>query len=297
MNIETCYEIFSSFIDNIHENRGWWYTVNFPGKKHNDATYKVFPHINTIFGLHSDAMVIFWLESGFVKRAGERKFRMNNDWYEKLKDKVLVRNSIELSTVNLGGTGSTLYMKLGNINLSARNIWNMKKKNELKKHPPRILASREATKIARNNMIEVIKSSADFNNMLKLYLSLSFENKRRREEQNEVIQADDKIDSSSSEEEFKEAAIIKPSNPIEAYKIGTPADSTTAPVMSLFKIPVDNTATLERLHFELTKHLQKNNIIAYQHPLHTERKIEQERKVLPTARELLKEEYKVTHNL
>ena len=58
----------------------------------------------------------------------------------------------------------------------------------------------------------------------------------------------------------------------DTCETGTPADPTSEPIMSLFKIPTDNIDTIRRLHFELFKKLQTNNnaTMTYTHPMHPE---------------------------
>ena len=61
-------KVLISFIDAIDPDTGWWYSISKIGSNADPKILEVFPTVNTILGLHGDAMDIMWLETGCLKR-------------------------------------------------------------------------------------------------------------------------------------------------------------------------------------------------------------------------------------
>ena len=55
---------------------------------------------------------------------------------------------------------------------------------------------------------------------------------------------------------------------------GIAPDSNTHPTLHMFNVPLDNEATLHRLNYDASKIIMsKNNIIEYEHPKNTDKKV------------------------
>ena len=67
---------------------------------------------------------------------------------------------------------------------------------------------------------------------------------------------------------------MKPQTYADANKAGSPAEASSSPIMNLCIAPKDNILTFHRLNFEILRLLtDKDNNIAYTHPLSTNKKL------------------------
>ena len=260
-------KVLISFIDAIDPDTGWWYSISKIGSNADPKILEVFPTVNTILGLHGDAMDIMWLETGCLKRK-RNMLTICKEGFEHIKNGVTVRAAVELSKITFGGFRNLCFLKLGIIHVSPDVIWKRFLENPRRIHPPLSLLTRESTVRVRNEMVDIVKESSELHSGIQLYLSFHFPGYQQRKKT--VVQES----SSESEGETEEPA--QPMTSMEMYKSGSRANSKTSPLMNMFRIPEDNTNTLQRLHYEITKLLidSKTNKIQYPHPLHPEQNID-----------------------
>jgi len=160
----------ASFINNIDTDTGWWYSLELPGQKQDDDVHYLFLCVSKVFGIHKDAMLLYWLESGVMKRNGKR-IVYNIDSGNMLKTLVEDPSSFEISNASLGDTRRKWYFKLGHVCFSLVEIWNSFKKYPRRTHPPTSLASREVTKSSMLQIINIIKNSNEFNQLIQIYIN------------------------------------------------------------------------------------------------------------------------------
>ena len=78
--------------------------------------------------------------------------------------------------------------------------------------------------------------------------------------------------SSSSEEVDNEDNLIITSKDICTK--GIVSDSNTHTMLHMFNVPLDNEATLHRLHYDMSKIIMsKNNVVEHEHPKNTDKKV------------------------
>ena len=280
-------ESLVTFINSMDHNNGWWYSIPIPGKKSasNDADY-VFPPLAKVFGIHKDAMSIYWLETGCLERHGNEIIRISMKGFDSIVDRLIDKNNFEVSKIHIAGIGRHFCMKLGNTTETPKSIWAKYLKKPRRVHPPLKLASREVTSLASSSIVNAIKNSEEFSNIVQLYLkyqSAPLKSKginKNATTQSELISKSHKKDDNEIEEEksLSEEDTNDNNNELlsitDIYKSGTEADIKTNPIMNLFRVPKDNMLTLYRLHYEISKVIKSpDNVISYAHPMNSSRKV------------------------
>ena len=170
MNAETGSQALLDYINNIEGDVGWWYVVPNPSTKYHGEIHYLFPSINELFGIHSNAMNIFLLEIGWYFQCG-KSVRIRKEMIEKVRDKVFDRASFEVSTVSLGANRNLLFVKLGYTKERPKDTCKSHSINPRSKHPPRMLASREVTKSALSIMLQTVRNSANYCDMLNVHIN------------------------------------------------------------------------------------------------------------------------------
>ena len=99
--------------------------------------------------------------------------KWNSLWkgHDEIVDKVLDPNKCETSVKKMRSFGPIKLMKMGSIDKSPKTTWTEHMKHPRRVRPPKKLASRETTRIAAESIAHIIKSSPEFCNIIKLYLS------------------------------------------------------------------------------------------------------------------------------
>jgi hypothetical protein len=107
-------------------------------------------------------------------------------------------------------------------------------------------------------IINIIKNSNEFNQLIQIYINHYYSTKvyNKTQERTKIIPAtnvEEKELSSSSLDEGTNRIKLPPSTAIDIYKEGTNLNDANTPIMNMFGIPHDNIKTIERLHFKLFK--------------------------------------------
>ena len=130
-------------------------------------------------------------------------------------------------------------------------------------HLPAELTSREVMKDAFSSMIKIVKNSNSYANVISAYMNKNMNadsslketygnNSKRTNETSKNQVAEEVTSSSSSEDEAASSTL----NNNDA--------ATKSLLMHIFSILADNMPTLERLHYEISKHrLKENSMITY----------------------------------
>ena len=122
MDAVKCLEVLKSYVDNIEDGNGWWYSFPMPGKKDHCLITDMFPNANTLFGMHKDAMSIFWIEAGWLKKCGST-CKLHKNKSDEMKEHVTNRSSFEISPFRISGSSSSWHVKLGSTNKSLSEMW------------------------------------------------------------------------------------------------------------------------------------------------------------------------------
>ena len=62
----------ASFVNNIDADAGWWHSLELLGQKQDSDLHYSFPCASKAFGMHKNATLLQWLESGVMKRNRKR---------------------------------------------------------------------------------------------------------------------------------------------------------------------------------------------------------------------------------
>ena len=259
--------VIASYIDNILPDNGWWYFLNKPGEYKYTEIEDVFPSISRLFGIEKKPMEIFLTESGCYKKHGNVLHQRWQGW-EDLRELVNIRSNFERTQVSLGPYGLQTLILLGYCTLDPRAMWQDFYSKKRRFYPPLHLVSREQASITRNQIIEIVKNSDDFTVMMQMYLSTHYNDtvgiskrklvvKQGKEETNEEI--------ATSIQESDEAEKVLSAK--QRYKLGTVPTIAESPLMNIFKVPSNNSEALQRLHYEISNILMKENVIEYPHPI------------------------------
>ena len=144
----------------------------------------------------------------------------------------------------------------------------MHKSQPRRVYPPTKIASRKVTSKTCSEIVEIIKNSPSFIDMVQMYIqhnefgrknaanTKSTSSNSTKEVEIEEVSNED---SSSSEEESKNNDINPPITLKDTYMQENLADENKHLLMNLFKFPSDDDNTLHRLHFELSQRLKDND--------------------------------------
>ena len=91
--------------------------------------------------------------------------------YDNMKSMVNNSMNIEVSKSRIGKFWQRTFLKIGNIDETSKTIWEKSFKSQVKMYSPQKLVSREVMGVACNVMIEIIKYSNLFHNIVELYLN------------------------------------------------------------------------------------------------------------------------------
>jgi hypothetical protein len=287
-------KVFASFLEEIPQNKGWWYRLPLAPKSSKDgqliATDAILPHLGNVFGLSEPAMLLFLVEMGCYQAKGKGHV-INKPGWEAFEAEFKVKSYIEVSRCSFSGGNPVHLIRLGFPDHKPSVIWRMCKAGKIKS-PPRVISSHASAKFARNEFIKVFKGSKLYMDVLKHHVggylkgngiedsALVWKNRRswcdddeNDEEtacdQQQQVQQQEQQEEQKDEEENAE----EDEQPITAAALavnlteGTVADPKEFPVMNTFKIPGDNMQALAQLHKEVTRRIQQLQIESGQEPV------------------------------
>ena len=130
-------------------------------------------------------------------------------------------------------------------------------------------------------IISIIKNSNEFNQLIQTCINYYHSAKayNKTQERTKIVptaNAEEKELLLSSLDEGTNRTKLPPPTAADAHKEGTNLNDTNAPIMNVLGVPYNNIETIERLHFELFKMMQKdrnNLIITCDHPSTPERSL------------------------
>ena len=201
--------------------------------------------------------------------------RINKDSVEIMREEVDNRSSFEETAGYTGGVRNAYFIKIGHISTWPRTTWKDYLEHPRRAHPPAELTSRDAMKDAFSSIIKIVKNSDSYADVINEYINKNMNadsslkethgnSNKRTYETSKNQGAEEVMTSSSSEDEAASSTL----NNKDMIKSGTVPEATESLLTHIFSIPTDNIPTLERLLYEISKLLLKeNSIIACDSPL------------------------------
>ena len=96
-------KVLLSFTDNMEFEYGWWHAFEELEKVDRiDDKHVLFPSIGNVFNANKEAMILFWLELGFMKRHGGT-LRIDIKACESFKKMLTDRRLFEASSTRMQG--------------------------------------------------------------------------------------------------------------------------------------------------------------------------------------------------
>jgi hypothetical protein len=238
-------KVLAAFIDEIPENKGWWYRLPSNVKSATDGkpiaqspTETIIPHLGIVFGLTELAMWTILYEMGLIHMNGGRYCVNNNGWLD-LKAEFKV-SCMEVSPTTLDKKRYQ-FIKLGfPEHDSPTKIWKQYKKKMIK-FPPTTIASRAALKFVAVELLQILKGSNMFLEILQSYTGvniterqgldsglLSTSGRNNRAVTQMLNNSDDETDTTEDNEEEATpesvAAILSASSDITAGAVADPSE-------------------------------------------------------------------------
>ena len=254
-------------MDEVPDTLGWWYRIPKLSQEWNNTQLKlikkcgkVLPHFGSIFGISEDAMALILEAMGCLQKHGNRRCHVCEAGWEALIAEFKVKGKIEISLTRIEGA-SISYVRIGYPPKSLSSpslIYKEFIKNPQLIFPPTKLSKRSTQVFVTIELVKVLRKSDMFEEFLgkyvdsALYEKIGYNQRNIRKGLEYSSSAFDSDESSSSLSEIKEC------DSKWSVKDGSPAPREKYPLLSAFKIPVNNKQTTKILLTELAKLQQED---------------------------------------
>ena len=95
----------------MNTNAGWWYLLPVPGKKTSEDFEYVFPSLSMVFGINKNAIIIYQLKIGCMKKYGN-KWYLYQKGYDKIINKVLNPNKCKILVTKMRSFSPMKFIKI-----------------------------------------------------------------------------------------------------------------------------------------------------------------------------------------
>jgi hypothetical protein len=252
-------KVVASFLEEIPTNKGWWYRVPKvnPTAVPKDSTSPdtILPHFGTVFGLTEHATAIILVELGCLGsiRGGESTRFLKKGW-EDLAATFKVADLIETEQTMICGR-TNWYVRLGRLPgdlASPSRIYKAWTKNKNMLFPPSGLGSRRTRKFVTMELVQMLKGSILFDQVLGNHHVIPPQ------------QACDIEEQKSSDED--ENGIMQEEREVQtadhwSLTQGEMADASEYPILASFGIPINNPQATRGLVSEIARLQKSQNIL------------------------------------
>ena len=155
----------TSFIENVHPDREWWHMMPTQGKEdHQICFQRELPLINTTFGLHTSAAMVYLMWISCLRRL-RFQTQVSKNGFEEFRELVSDRRTFEKTVTTLDSRRHAHLLKLGKTEKSPIEAWKEHKNGHSSGNRTLHLSSRERTKKTMDEVMTVAKNSSEFHSM------------------------------------------------------------------------------------------------------------------------------------
>lgn len=155
----------------------WWHAFEELGKvDRTDDKRVLFPNVGSTFNVSKEAMILFWLELGFMKRHGGT-LRVDIKACESFKEMLTDHRSLEASSTRTQGKVKHC-VELGRTSLIPQDSWKKHQDDPRRTLPPTGTTSRESTTTMKNEVTKIVSNSEKHKKVMRNHAQLKLQHSK-----------------------------------------------------------------------------------------------------------------------